>query len=286
MSDDDRIRVISRFRKDSTTVPNWLISRADLSPTHRFTVVLLLMFEQNGESPTHDELAGLLGFKSSRNVRLYLDDLKTARILRTRQQPGMPSLYLIYNPNEPHQKAKKRHTPDLQIPPDPQIRGDLQIRGVFPHQDAINGDTPDLQIRGTRHDDDDSILREISDSVRDSSSCAASAKKSPLAAFLFQKGMGAALEFGALDFDAAVADFELRHVAGQSIPHIVRAWRADPPQPRPVVVLPPPALPDLDLSDLDDLDLSDLDPAPNALPPPPFVQARQIWNAALGTLRA
>jgi hypothetical protein len=54
------------------------------------------------------------------------------------------------------------------------------------------------------------------------------------------------------------------------------------------VVLPPLTPPDL--SDLNDLDLSDdersaLDAAPDPLPPPPFVHARQIWQAALGTLQ-
>jgi hypothetical protein len=96
-----------------------------------------------------------------------------------------------------------------------------------------------------RHDDDgeyhipsDSLKRIESPSP--SSAPPAPTTVTPLVAWLFKKGMGAAREFWALDFDAATADFDRRRADGQSIHHIVRTWRLTPPTPEMIDTIEPP----------------------------------------------
>jgi Mn-dependent DtxR family transcriptional regulator len=67
----------------STTVPNSIMTRPDLSPTHRLLFILLLMYEQKGEQPSRADLARLLG-ENSHTVQIYLDELKAAKLVEER----------------------------------------------------------------------------------------------------------------------------------------------------------------------------------------------------------
>ena len=240
---NDQVRSVSLFEHESTPVPNWLIRKVDLSPAERLTVIVLLMHEQNNEAPTLQELAELLGYKSSRNVQILIKSLTAAGIVKSRQLGGnRPALYFILNPDAPRSKAKKRHGHDRVIVDDPQIVDDHTIMAHASRSNAEKRHGHDHTIMATSHVGGvlhsgscvDSDSEQPPTQVQPAAPAAPAAPATPLtelAKWLFRQKVSSAREFAHLDYNAAKADFEERKRNGQSIGAIVKIWREMPPTP-------------------------------------------------------
>jgi DNA-binding transcriptional ArsR family regulator len=219
----------------------------------KLCAIMLLMYSESSEGPTVSDLADMLDV-DSRTITRWLQELKDAQLLRTRRT-GRYNLYFLYHPDQKkrgmrlrHQDASKQGRSDPTITHDPRIRSsdtttmdptithDPRIQRHDLHQDASKQGRSDPTILYSSTDGDDGSIShdffyEEVESPSSSAPAKKPAKKPAIVGYLLDQGMGAAWEFANLDYESATADFQRRRKAGQSIPHIVRAWRINPPQP-------------------------------------------------------
>jgi hypothetical protein len=222
----DRVRV--KIQGAWTAVPNRLLLDKRLSHSARLLCALIFMHAANSGKafPSQKQLAEELATfndkdqtekaPSIRSVQRWLSELQEAGWLEWRQtvSPSTPQ-----NP-DCHEKEQMSATTLVS----PTATGESpHTTLVSPHTTLVSPHTTPVSHSSIYIDSSciDSSTTESRDVVVDER----------LVKFLLNEGMSAAHEFAGLDYNTAREDFHRRRQAGQAISTIVRAWRAQPPQP-------------------------------------------------------
>jgi hypothetical protein len=237
----DRVRV--KIQGAWTAVPNRLLLDKRLSHSARLLCALIFMHAANSGKafPSQKQLAEELATfndkdqtekaPSIRSVQRWLSELQEAGWLEWRQTMRNNE-YTLYDPYEPEQMSVT--TPVSPSTPQnhdchekEQMSATTLVSptatGESPHTTLVSPHTTPVSHSSIYIDSSciDSSTTESRDVVVDER----------LVKFLLNEGMSAAHEFAGLDYNTAREDFHRRRQAGQAISTIVRAWRAQPPQP-------------------------------------------------------
>jgi hypothetical protein len=231
----DRVRV--QINGAWTAVPNRLLLDTRLSRDARLLGALIFLHAANSGKafPSQQQLAEELASNdkapSVRSVQRWLSELQEAGWLGWRQTMRNNE-YTLYDPQEIAQTSAttlvssstpQNHDSHEQEQMSATTTVSPTATGESPYATPVSPHTTPVSHSSIYKDSSciDSSTTESPDVVVDTR----------LTTFLLNEGMSAAHEFARLDYDTAREDFHRRRQAGHSISTIVRAWRAQPPQP-------------------------------------------------------